>query len=107
MGIARRDDAFERRLAVVGTATLLDMRDELVAPLLDVARDWIDGEVAERAQRLPEDARADRLQQLDVSQLAVAALELLEQLHHPARALAARRAFPARLVHVELRRAQR
>ena len=33
-------------------------------------------------------------------------LDLVQQLHHPARALAARRALPARLVHVELRDAQ-
>ena len=39
--------------------------------------------------------------------VAVARLDLLEQLHHPARPLAARRALPARLVHVELRRPQR
>ena len=37
----------------------------------------------------------------------VAALDLLEQLHHPARPLAAGRALAAGLVHVELRRAQR
>src|SRR6266480_2963164 len=70
--VARRHDAFERRLAVEGTAALLDVRDELGAPVLHEARNGIHGEVAERAQRLAEDAVADGAKQIDVGQLAVA-----------------------------------
>src|SRR5436189_5643139 len=44
--VARRHDAFERRLADVWAAALLDVRDELLAPVPEVARDGIDGEVA-------------------------------------------------------------
>src|SRR3954468_22187480 len=107
MLVGRREDPFKGRLAAVRAAAVLDVGDELLAPLLQVARDRVDGEVAERAERLAEDPRADRLEQLDVRELAVAALELLQDLHHPARSLAARRALAARLVHVELRRAER
>src|SRR5436305_6333674 len=96
--VGRREDSFERRLAAVRAAAVLDVGDELVAPLLQVARDRVDGEVAERAERLAEDSGADRLQQLDVRELSVAALQLLQDLHHPARPLAARRALAARFV---------
>src|SRR4029078_6447166 len=101
--VGRREDALERRLAAVGAAALLDVGDELLAPLLQVARDRGDGEIAQRAETLgagtragvdaeaagradllAEAPRADRLEQLDVGELAVAPLELLEDLHHPA-----------------------
>ncbi len=49
----------------------------------------------------------DRLQQVEVGHRRVSCLDLLQELHHPARSLAARRALAARLVHVELRRPQR
>src|SRR5690349_834441 len=85
MAVARRDDALERRFAVERAASLLDVRDELVAPVPDVARDRIHREVAERAERLAEDAVADGVQQVDVAELGRARLEALEQLHHPPR----------------------
>src|SRR5689334_4078861 len=102
-----RDDPLERRLAAVRAAALLDVGDELAPPLLQVARDRVYGEVAERAERAAEDARADVVEQVEIGELRLARLDLLEQLHHPTRAFAARRALAARLVHIELRRAQR
>src|SRR5438094_640695 len=46
--VARREDPFERRLAVERTAAAVDVRDELAAPLLQVAVDRVHGELAER-----------------------------------------------------------
>src|SRR5436309_698662 len=106
MRIGGRDDAGERGLAVEGAAAFLDVRDELLAPVLEVARDRIDGEVAQRTERAPENLAANRLEQLDVALLPMTVFDPLQDLHHPARALATRRALAARLVLVELRRAQ-
>ena len=75
--IGRRDDALERRLAPERAAALLDVRDELVAPVLQEACDGIDREVAERAQGLAEDAVADRVEQVDVGELSVTGLQPL------------------------------
>src|SRR6266545_1310591 len=79
--VDRRDDAFDRRTSAVRAPALVDVGLELLAVLVDVARDRVDGEVAV---------------------LAAARLDLLQQAHHPARALPARRALAAGLVHVEL-----
>ena len=85
----------------------VDVRLELRPVLLEVARDRVHGEVAERAQRLPEHAVADLIQEIEVRALAAALLELRQDLHQPAGADAARRALAARLVHVELLRSER
>src|SRR5207237_9871780 len=100
------DDAFDRRLAAERAAALLDVRYELLPVLVHVARDRIDGEVAESAERLAEHAVAHVAQQVEIGALCPARLDLLEQADHPPRPLAARRALPARLVHVELLDAQ-
>src|SRR3954469_20251971 len=100
--IRGREDAFDRRLAGERAAALLDVRLELAAELAQVALHRIHREVAERAQRPPEDPRADAVDQVEVRVLAAAVLDLLQELDEPARSLAARRALPARLVHVEL-----
>src|SRR4029077_15862064 len=97
MAIAWCHDPLKRRLAFERTAALLDVCDELVAPVLEIAGDGIDGEVAERAERLAEDAVAHRVEQIEVSELCMARLDLLEQLNHPARSFATRRALAARL----------
>src|SRR5581483_6446917 len=97
--LGRREDPLERRVAAEGAAALLDVRDELAAPLGDVARHRIDRELPERAEHLAEDPAVDRLEQLEVARLPAPALDLLEDLDHPASPLAARRALPARLVH--------
>src|SRR5215203_2974522 len=102
--VDRSPDALDRGLAAVRAATLVNVRLELGAVPVDVAPHRPDGEIAERAQRPALDAIADPPQQVEVRVLRAARLDLLEQLHHPPGALAARRALPARLVHVELLR---
>src|SRR3954470_5825196 len=105
--VGRSEDALDRRLAGKGAAALLDVRLELAAELAQVALHRIHGEVAERAQRPSEDARADALDQVEIRVLAAAVLDLLQELDEPAGSLAARRALSARLVHVELLGPQR
>ena len=85
----------------------VDVRLELGAVLPEVARDRVDREVAERAERLSEHAVADLVQEVEVGRVAASFLELRQELDEPARAHAARRALPARLVHVELRGSER
>src|SRR3954453_7124690 len=105
--VGRGEDSLDRRPAGEGAAALVDVRLELAAELAQVALHRIDGEVAERAQRPPQDARADALDQVEIRVLATAVLDLLQELDEPARALATRRALAARLVHVELLRPER
>src|SRR5512132_1458486 len=105
--VAGREDPLDRGLAAERTAGQRDVLLELGAELAQVALDGVDGEVSERAQRAAEDARADVVEQVEVRVLAPAVLDLLEDPHEPARSLAARRALPARLMHVELLRPQR
>src|SRR5262245_30563217 len=95
--VDRCEDALERGLAAERAAAVVDVRLELVAELVDVARDRHRGRVAERAEALAEDAVADVEQQVELGLLRVAVLDLVQELHHPARPLAARRALPARL----------
>src|SRR5438128_4167221 len=103
--VDRREDALDRRLAAERTAALVHVRLELGAEFTHVARHGIDGEVPERAERLAEHAVAHAFEEVEVGVLGAALLDLRQQLYHPARPLAARRAFSARLVHVELLRA--
>src|SRR5262245_31584356 len=105
--VDRGDDAFDRGLAAVRAAALVDVRLELVPVLVDVAPDRPDREVAERAERPALDAVADPAQEVEIGMLRLAGLDLLEQADHPASPLAARRALAARLVHVELLGPQR
>jgi hypothetical protein len=58
--------------------------------------------VAERAQRLPRDVLRDARQQVQIAHLPFAAFDAAQDLVQPVRPLAARRAFPARLVTVEV-----
>src|SRR4051794_1461531 len=62
----RREDALERRLGERAAAAV-EVRDELVAELVDVASDCHRGRVAERAQALAVDAVADRQQQVELA----------------------------------------
>src|SRR3954447_9780915 len=98
----RREDALEWRV-VEGAAAAIEVGDELVAELRHVARHRDRGRLAERAEALAVDPVAHREQQVELVLRGVARLELAQDLRHPARALAARRALPARLVLVELR----
>src|SRR5258707_9140856 len=101
----RRQDVVERRGATERAAALLDVRDELVAELRDVAGDDDRVRVAERAEALAVDPVADVEQQVEVALRRAAVLELAQDRRQPARAFAARRALAARLVLVELREA--
>ena len=66
MLVDRGHDPFDRGLAAVRAAALVDVRLELGAVLVDVAPHRPDGEVAERAQRPALDAIADVSQQIEV-----------------------------------------
>src|SRR3954451_634163 len=101
--VDRREDVLERRLAAERTAAVVDVLLELLAESVHVARDRHRRRVAERAEALAEDAVADVEQQVEVALLRAPVLERVEDLHHPPRADAARRALAARLVHIELR----
>src|SRR2546428_5286216 len=104
--VDRGEDALEARLAAEWAGALVDVALELLAEARDVARDRHRGGVAERAEALAEDPVADVEEQIELRLLGAPALDLAQDLHHPARPLAARRALPAGLVHVELRHAQ-
>src|SRR5690242_15938911 len=99
----RREDLVERRRGAERTAGLVDVLLELAAELVDVARDRDRGRLAERAEALAVDAVADVEQQIELVLLGVAGFEPAQDLRHPARSLAARRALAAGLVLVELR----
>ena len=99
----RREDPLERRLAVERAAAQVDVRLVLVAEPVDVAEHRDRVGVAERAEALAHDPVADREEQVEIGLRPAAVLDLLEDLRHPARSHAARRALPARLVLVELR----
>src|SRR5947209_2618318 len=102
--VDRGEDPLDRGLAAERTSPLLNVRHELGRVVPHVTRDWVDREVAQGAEGLAENAVADGPEQVEVSQLGLAGLDPLEDLHHPACAFAARRALAAGLVHVELRR---
>src|ERR1700693_584290 len=82
------------------------MLDELVPEVLDRGDARADRAVSERAERPAEDVVADVEQLVQVGVAALAALERVEQLDDPVRALAAWRALAAGLVLVELHPAQ-
>src|SRR6267142_1836656 len=98
-------DVIQGRFPAERAAALVDVRDELVAELRDVARDDDCVRVAERAEALAVDPVADVEQQVEVLLRGAPVLELAEDRRQPAGAFAARRAFAARLVLVELREA--
>ena len=64
--VRRREDPVEGRGAVEGAAALLDVRQELVAELRDVARDRDRVRVAERAEAGAVDPLADVEQEVEV-----------------------------------------
>ena len=93
----------QRRRIAERTAASVDVRHELGAELVDVARDRDRRRLAERAQALAVDPVAHVQQQVELGLLRLAGLEPAQDLRHPARPFAARRALAARLVLVELR----
>src|SRR5262245_60370389 len=101
--VGRSEDPLQRRLPFEGAAPEIDVRLVLVPELVDVAENGDRVRVAQRTETLPEDPVAHREQQVEVGLRAATVLDLLEDLRHPLRSDAARRALPARLVLVELR----
>ena len=106
MLVDRCKEVIERRLAAEGALAGVEVLLELVAELVHVTRDRHRGRIAERAEALAEDAVAHVEQEVELVLVGAAVVDLPQDLHHPARTLAARRALPAGLVHVELRHAQ-
>src|SRR3954470_929872 len=87
-------------------AALVDVALELVAEVGDVARHRHRHRVAQWAQAVAEDAVAHVQQQVELALAGRAHLDAADDVHAPARALAAGRALAAALVLVELRDAQ-
>src|SRR5438128_8816652 len=98
----RGQHVVQRRRVAERTPALVDVRLELLAELLDVARDGDRGGLPERAEALPVDPIAYVQQEIQLVLLGVPGFEPAQDLRHPAGSLAARRALPARLVLVEL-----
>src|SRR5207247_10131735 len=98
--VDRSEDGLHRRLALERTAALVDVGLELGPELGHVARDRHRRRVPERAEAMAEDPVADVEEQVELGLLGAPGLDLLQDLHHPAGPLAARRALAARLVHV-------
>src|SRR5581483_10000623 len=101
---------FRPSISTVGTRRLL--RAERAAPersvllvlrtiLRDEGADGHRRRVGERADRVPHHVAGDVEQEVDVARLRRALFQVDEHLVEPARALAARRALPARLVMEE------
>src|SRR6185436_19133291 len=84
----RREDVVQRGRVAERAAALLDVRDELLAELRDVARDGHRGRLAERAEALAVDAVAYVEQQVELTLRRAALLQLAQDRRHPARALA-------------------
>src|SRR5215475_11373569 len=83
-------------------AAPLEVLDELVPEVLDGGHHRGDRAVAERAERAPADVVADVEQLVQVLLGALAALQPVQDAHHPVRPLPARGALAAGLVLVEL-----
>src|SRR5919201_1176493 len=73
--VAGRENAFDRRLAVEGAAAPVEVRLELLAKVPGVARDGIDREIPERAERLAEKPVADGQEQVEVGALRPSILD--------------------------------
>src|SRR5436190_24378369 len=99
----RGEHAPQRRRLAERTPGFVDVLLELAAELVDVAGHRDRGRLAERAEALAVDAVAHVEQQVELVLLRLAGFEAAQDLRHPARSLAARRALAARLVLVELR----
>src|SRR5579884_4250511 len=105
--VDRREEVRERRVGAERAAPAGEVLPELAAELRHTARDGHRGRVAEHAEALADDAIAHVEQDLEIVLARSAVLDRAQDLHEPARPDTARRALPARLVHVELRDAER
>src|SRR5262245_44523617 len=81
---------------------LPDVRLVLVPEMLERRLDRRDRGVAERAERLAADVARDARQQIEVAQLPLTLFDPSQDLVQPVGAFAARRAFAARFVTVEV-----
>src|SRR5437867_6409254 len=93
----------QRRGVAERAAGLVDMRLELSAELVRVACDRDRGRLAEWAKALAVDPIADVAQEVELRLDRLTGLEPAQDLRHPPRPFATRRALAARLVLVELR----
>src|SRR5882757_5130579 len=82
---------------------VLDVVRELVAEVLEHAAHRHRGSVTQCADGAAHDVLGHRIEQLQIFHAALALLDAMHDAPQPAGALAARRALPARLVHVEIR----
>src|SRR4051812_38184947 len=87
--VDRREETLQRRLAAEGAAALVDVSAELVSELDHVRRHRHRRGIAQRTEALPEDPVTDVEQQIELGVGCLTGLDCLEQLHHPARSLAA------------------
>src|SRR5262249_27281025 len=101
------EEVRERRIGAERAAAVREMSAELVAELRHAAGEGHRRRVAEHAEALADDPVADVEHDLEVVLRGGPVLDRAQDLHEPARADAARRALAARLVHVELRDAER
>src|SRR4029453_10530750 len=95
--VDRREDPLERGRPA-HRAAAVEVLLELGAELVDVARHRHRRRVPERAEALAEDSVADVEEQVEVVLGRRPLLDRAQDLHHPARPLAARRALAAALV---------
>src|SRR5438094_1762946 len=98
-----RRDVVERRRVAERAAAFVDVRLELAAELVHVARHCDRSRLAERAEALAVDPVAHVEQQVELRLDRFARFEPAQDLGHPACPLTARRALAAGLVLVELR----
>src|SRR5436305_3683698 len=86
-----------------GAGPIPDVLVDLVLEALDQRLHRTDRRVAQGAERVAADVRADREEDLRIALRPLAVLDPLEHQLHPVRPLAAGRALPARFVVEELR----
>src|SRR6476660_3636128 len=101
MLVDRREQPGELRVRAERAAAVLEMRAELVPELRHAARHRHRRGVAKDAEALADDPVADVEHQIEVALPCGSVLDRPQELNEPARPDAARRALPARLMHVE------
>src|SRR6185312_8264821 len=90
-------------LGCLARAMVADAALDFGSEMADQALDRPSGRIAQSADGVAFDLLGDVQQQVDLADLRLAAHHALHHAIHPAGALAARRALPAALVHIEVR----
>src|SRR5439155_6777489 len=85
-----------------GAAPFRDVRFVLVPEVLERGQHRRDGSVTKRAERLAGDVPGNARQQIEIAHLTPTTFDLPQNLVEPVRALAARGAFAARFVAIEV-----